>query len=64
MTRVDDDNAEYSASNVDNAISVCKNDFQIKGQGPKNIMNPVRDLADDDDVSGSTLYNPAKSAST
>ena len=62
MTRVDDDNAEYSASNVDNAISVCKNDFQIKGQGPKKIVNIVRDLADDDDVSGSTLYNPAKSA--
>ena len=27
ITHVDDDKAEYSASNVDNAISVCKNDF-------------------------------------
>ena len=27
-----DDKAEYSASKVDNAISVCRNDFQINGQ--------------------------------
>ena len=58
------DKAEYSASNVDSATSVYKNDFQIKGQDPKKIMYPVLDLTDVDAVGGSMLYNPAKSAST
>ena len=49
-TQVADDNAGYSASKVDNAISVCRNDFQINGQGPKKIINPVCDFADDDNV--------------
>ena len=61
---VADDNAEYSASNVDSATSVCRNDFQIKGQDPKKMMYPVLDLTDVDAVEGSMLYSPAKSAST
>ena len=52
---VADDKAEYSASMVDNDTSVCRNDFQINGHGPKKMMYPVRDFADVDSVSGSIL---------
>ena len=61
---VAEDNDEYSDSNVDRKTSVCRNDFQIKGHGPKKIINPDLDLADVESVDGSILYNPAKSAST
>ena len=43
---VAEDNAEYSASNVDKATSVCRNDFHINGHGPRNIIYPVRDLTE------------------
>ena len=36
--RVAEDNAEYSASIVDNDTSDCKKDFQIKDQGPRKMI--------------------------
>ena len=58
------DSAEYSASNVEYAGFVCSCDFHINGHGPRKMMYPVQDLADEDSFGGSILYNPAKSAST
>ena len=53
--RVAELKAEYSASNVDKETSVCKNDFQIKGHGPRKMMYPVRDFADESDSEESIL---------
>ena len=53
--RVAELNAEYSASNVDKETSVCRNDFQIKGHGPRKMMYPVRDFADESDSELSIL---------
>ena len=64
MVLVAEDNAEYSASNVDKATSVCRNDFHINGHGPRNMIYPVRDLTEFELSSDSILYSPAKSAST
>ena len=38
IIRVAEDNAEYSASIVDNDTSDYKKDFQIKGQGPRKMI--------------------------
>ena len=53
--RVAELKAEYSASSVDKDTSVCKNDFQIKGHGPRKMMYPVRDFADESDSEESIL---------
>ena len=54
-TRVAALKAEYSASKVDRAHSVWRYDFQIRGQGPRKIIKPVRDLAEVVSSGGSIL---------
>ncbi|CAJ1959918.1 unnamed protein product [Cylindrotheca closterium] len=56
--------AVYSASSVEDAILVCREDLQVTGQPASLMTNPVRDLTEVGSASGSTLKSPQKSAST
>jgi hypothetical protein len=56
--------AEYSASRVDREISICRKDFQMRGQPQSMIIKPVRDRTESMSQSGSRLYTLTKSASS